>query len=200
MLKSQRTLLGVLASLAVWSLAAVPIALAQDSSVGRPTAVLVSGPREGDMAPDFSLPWAGRDGVGGDPWFSLSGNRGKVVVLAFYPKDFTSGCTAELKTFTEQYTEMFGDGVVVVGISADSLETHVRFAQSLSMPFNLLSDPNQKVSAKFGSAGENGYNRRTVFVIDQKGRVSYADLRFGALDPKAYANLKTAVQAARRGA
>jgi peroxiredoxin Q/BCP len=121
-----------------------------------------------------------------------------VVVLAFYPKDFTSGCTAELRTFTEQYADLFGEDVVVVGISADSLETHVRFAQSLGVPFRLLSDPDQKVARKFGSAGERGYNRRTVYVIDRKGRVAYTDLRFGALDPKAYQSLKAAVQDARR--
>ncbi len=171
---------------------------AQDSTIGRPTAILVDGPREGDRAPDFSLPWATRDSIGGAPWFGLSVQRGKVVVLAFYPKDFTSGCTAEMQTFTEQYAELFGDDVVVVGINADSLETHVRFAQSLGLPFRLLTDADQKVSKVYGSAGEGGYNRRTVYVIDRKGRVSYVDPRFGALDPKAYRALKAAVQEARR--
>jgi peroxiredoxin Q/BCP len=173
--------------------------VAQDSTIGRPAAVLVSGPREGDRAPDFSLAWASRDTAGVVPWFSLSAQRGKVVVLAFYPKDFTAGCTAEMKTFTEQYQDLFGgDDVVVVGINADSLTTHQRFAQSLGMPFRLLSDPGQRVSKQFGSAGENGYNRRTVYVIDRKGRVAYTDYRFGALDPKAYTALKDAVQDARR--
>jgi thioredoxin-dependent peroxiredoxin len=168
--------------------------------VGKPTAILITGPREGDRAPDFSLPYATKDGIGTGPWFGITPNRGKVVVLAFYPKDFTSGCTAELKTFTERFDDMFGEGVELVGISADSLETHVRFAQSLDMPFKLLSDPDQKVSKQWGSAGDNGYNRRTVFVIDKQGKVVYADRRFGALDPKAYDNLKTAVQGARSGA
>jgi peroxiredoxin Q/BCP len=173
---------------------------AQDSTIGPPTAILADGPREGDRAPDFSLPWASRDTTGGAVWFSLSGQRGKVVVLAFYPRDFTPGCTAEMRTFTEQYAALFGADVVVVGISADSLETHRRFAGSLNVPFRLLSDTDQKVSRKYGSADRNGYNRRTVYVIDPTGRVSYADLRFGALDPKAYDRLKAAVQAARRGA
>ena len=180
-------------------LAAAPATLfGQDSTVGRPAAVLVSGPMEGDRAPDFSLPWASADTIGNESWFGLSLQRGKVVVLAFYPKDFTSGCTAEMKTFTAQYADLFGSEVVVVGISADSLSTHQRFAQSLGLPFRLLSDPDQKVSGKYGSAGKDGYNRRTVFVIDPKGKVSYTDLRFGALDPKAYASLKSAVQDARR--
>jgi peroxiredoxin Q/BCP len=173
-------------------------AVAQDSTIGRPAAIIVSGPREGDRAPDFSLPWASKDTAGVDPWFSLSFQRGKIVVLAFYPKDFTSGCTAEMRTFTDQYEDLFGDDVVVVGISADSLQTHRRFAQSLGIPFRLLSDPDQAVSRKYGSADRNGYNRRTVYVVDRKGRVAYADLRFGSLDPKSYADLKAAVRAAKR--
>ncbi len=162
-----------------------------------PAASLVTGPREGDRAPDFSLPWASAEGSGGAQWFNLSSQRGRVVVLAFYPADFSSGCTAELRTFAEQYADLFGDGVVVVGISTDSIETHLRFAQSLGLPFMLLSDLDQRVSRAWGSAGENGRNRRTVFVIDPRGKISYADRRFGALDPKAYERLKGAVQAAR---
>jgi len=175
-----------------------PALPAQDTSVGHPAAVLVSGPREGQRAPDFSLPWASKDSLGGPSWFNLSAQRGRVVVIAFYPKDFTSGCTAEMKTFAEQFADLFGEDVVVVGISADSLPTHLRFAQSLTLPFRLLSDPDQSVSRKYGSADQGGYNRRTVYVLDRKGRVSYTDLRFGALDPKAYASLKAAVKDARR--
>lgn len=171
-------------------------AVAQDSTVGRPTAVLVEGPREYERAPDFSLAAATRDGAS-DQWFSLSALRGQVVVLAFYPKDFTSGCTAELTTFTERYAEMFGEGVTLVGISADSIETHIRFAASLNAPFRLLSDVDQKVARAYGSADRNGYNRRTVYVIDRKGRVAYRNLRFGALDPKAYSDLASAIQAAK---
>lgn len=162
-----------------------------------PAASLVTGPLEGDQAPDFSLPWASAEGAGGAQWFSLSAQRGRVVVLAFYPADFSSGCTAELRTFAEQYADLFGDEVVVVGISTDSIDTHVRFAQSLGLPFRLLSDLDQKVSRIWGSAGDNGRNRRTVFVIDRRGKVFYADRRFGALDPKAYERLKSAVQEAK---
>jgi peroxiredoxin Q/BCP len=188
-----------LAATGLWTVTLAAPAVAQDSTIGRPAAIIVSGPREGDRAPDFSLPWASKDTAGVDPWFSLSFQRGKVVVLAFYPKDFTSGCTAEMRTFSDQYEDLFGEDVVVVGISADSLQTHRRFAQSLGIPFRLLSDPDQAVSRKYGSADRNGYNRRTVYVVDRKGRVAYADLRFGALDPRSYADLKAAVRAAKGG-
>lgn len=172
----------------------------RDTTIGRPTAVLVAGPREGDRAPDFLLPWASRDTVvGSEPWFGLSGQRGKVVVLAFYPRAFTPGCTAEMRTFADQYAELFGEDVVVVGISADSLETQQRFAASLGLPFRLLSDRDQKVAKLYGSADREGYNRRTVYVIDRQGRVSYADLRFRALEPASYRDLDRAVDAARAG-
>lgn len=180
-------------------LATAPPAAAQ-GGYGPPTAVVVTGPEVGSRAPDFSLPWADKNGAGpAESWFSLSGQRGKAVVLAFYPKDFTSGCTAEMKTFTEQYADLFGgDDVVVVGINGDALETHARFAASLELPFRLLTDSGQTVSRRFGSADADGYNRRTVYVINLKGEVSYQDLSFRALDPKSYANLKAAVRRARK--
>ena len=183
----------------IWSAAPLASAAGQQAPApsGPPTAVLVSGPEEGQEAPDFSLAWANKDGVGAGPYWSLSGQRGKVVVLAFYPKDFTSGCTAEMKAFTAQYATLFGPDVVVVGINQDSLETHARFAQSEQMPFSLLTDPGQRVSKLYGSADASGYNRRTIFVINRKGKVAYLDLRFGALNPKSYDELKAAVQSAR---
>lgn len=158
-----------------------------------------TGPTEGSRAPDFALRWADKDGIGpADGAFQLSEAAGKPVVLAFYPKDFTSGCSAQMKTFTEQFAELFGPEVIVVGISADSLETHQRFAASLDLPFRLLSDPDLRIARMYGSKGENR-PRRTVYVIDAEGRVTYRDLRFGALDPRSYDALKRAVQAARAG-
>jgi thioredoxin-dependent peroxiredoxin len=174
--------------------------LSAQAAGGTATAVMVGGPREGTMAPEFSLPWANRDTIGtADAPYQLWRDRGKTVVVAFYPKDFTKGCTAELQTFADQYDTLFGPDVVVLGISADSLETHRRFAASLDLPFRLLSDPDQKVARKFGSKGDDGVPRRTVFVLGPDGRVKYRNLRFNALDPKHYTELGSAVQAARGG-
>ena len=175
-------------------------ALAQDSAAGRPTAVMVSGPDVGRRAPAFRLPWANRDGVGpADQPYDLSLDRGKTVVLAFFPRDFTSGCTAEMKTFAEQYDSLFGPDVVVVGISVDSLATHVRFAQSLGLPFRLLSDPTQEVARRYASHDRSGYMRRTVYVVGADGKVQYRNTRFNALDPSDYAELGTAVRRSRGG-
>lgn len=176
----------------------VAVAIPAQAQKGPPTAAVVSGPEIGDDAPDFRLPWASRDSIGApENDFVLRKAGGRVVVLAFYPKDFTSGCTAEMHTFTDRYADLFGGDVVVVGISADSLESHRSFAASVGAPFQLLSDPSQRVASMYGSKGDGGYNRRTVYVIDARGRVAYRDMRFGALDPKAYGRLKAAVQSAR---
>lgn len=163
---------------------------------GPPSAYLDNGPDVLQRAPDFSLPWADSSGVGQGDWFGLSAHRGRVVVLAFFPKDFTSTCTTEMQTLTAQYNDLFGPDVVVVGINADSLETHARFAASLKLPFRLLSDPDQKVSRKYGSAGDGGYNRRTIYLIGKNGDVAWRDTQFRALDPKAYDRLRKAVAAA----
>jgi peroxiredoxin Q/BCP len=187
----------LLAALVALTLAA-PLA-AQKGSGGNPTALIVSGPDVGRPAPAFSLPWATKEKVGpADAPYELWRDRGKTVVLAFFPKDFTSGCTAEMRTFAEQYDSLFGPDVVVLGVSRDSVETHVRFASSLNLPFRLLSDPAQQVARKFGSAGEE-YMRRTVYVIGPKGNVTYRNLQFNALDPKHYAQLAGAVKSANGG-
>jgi peroxiredoxin Q/BCP len=177
---------------------AAPLAAQNPPPRGEPTVSFVSGPEVGDMAPEFTLPWATKDSVGpADAPFRLGHLRGKVVVLAFYPRDFTTGCTAEMRTFADQYDLMFGEGVELVGISVDSLETHTGFARSLNLPFKLLSDPPQAVARRYGTNGTQGSMRRAVYVIDREGRVTYRDLRFGALDRRSYDDLKAAIREAR---
>ncbi len=174
--------------------------LSAQAGYGSPTAVIVGGPPEGAKAPEFSLPWATREAVGPpDSPYQLWRDRGKTVVVAFYPSDFTKGCTAELQTFADQFDTLFGADVVVLGISADSLESHRRFAASLDLPFRLLSDPDQAVARAYGSSGSNGRPRRTIFVLGPDGRVTYRNLQFNPLDPRHYTELGSAVQAARGG-
>ena len=171
---------------------------AQKPKKGPPTAVLLGGPDVGRKAPDFTLPWANRDGVGpAESPYQLWRDLGKTVVIAFYPRDFTSGCTAQMRTFTDQYDSLFGEDVVVVGINADSLATHSRFAASVGLPFRLLSDPGQTVARRYGSYDNSGHPRRTVFVVGPDGRVTYRNMKFNALDPAHYTELGNAVRAAR---
>ena len=178
----------------------LPAQTGAKDSLGPPTAVMVSGPDVGRRAPLFRLPWANKDGIGpaGEP-YDLSLDRGRTVVLAFFPRDFTNGCTAEMRTFAEQYDSLFGPDVTVVGISTDSLVTHTRFAASLNLPFRLLSDPRQEVARRYAANDRSGYMRRVVFVIGPDGKVRYRNMRFNALDPKHYADLAAAVRRTRTG-
>lgn len=182
-----------LAALAAVAGCAAPVA---NETVARPAAYIVSGPEEGMRAPTFTLQGATRDGPLAAP-FDLALQRGRVTVLAFYPQNFTSGCTAEFQTFRDRGADIFGEGVTVVGISIDSVASHVAFAQSINLPYALLTDPDLRVAKLYGSAGDRGYARRTVYVIGKDGKVAYRNLRFVALDPKAYDDLQNAVAAAR---
>jgi peroxiredoxin Q/BCP len=174
----------------------VPLLFGQKDSGQKVRVVLMGGPDVGRRAPDFSLPWANREGVGPiESPYQLASDRGRTVVVAFYPRDFTKGCTAELQTFAQQYDSLFGPDVTVVGISTDSVTTHNRFASSLNLPFRLLSDPEQRVSKQYASKDSGGYNRRTVYVIGPDGRVKYRNMKFNALDPQAYSELRSAVKA-----
>jgi thioredoxin-dependent peroxiredoxin len=176
----------------------VPLASAQRDSTKNVTAMIVGGPEVGKRAPDFSLPWANREGVGPiESPYQLASDRGRTVVVAFYPRDFTKGCTAQLQTFAQQYDSLFGPDVTLVGISTDSVATHSRFAASLNLPFRLLSDPEQRVSKQYASKDSGGYNRRTVYVIGPDGRVKYRNMKFNALDPQAYSELRSAVKTVR---
>lgn len=177
-------------------LTGVPVASAQNKKPENVTAVLLGGPDVGRRAPDFSLHYATKDGVGPiEAPYQLAGDRGKTVVVAFYPRDFTNGCTAQMRTFAQQYDSLFGPDIVLVAISTDSIETHQRFASSLNLPFRLLSDPDQRVSKQYASKDKGGYNRRTVYVIGPDGRVKFRNMRFNALDPKDYAELRAAIRA-----
>jgi peroxiredoxin Q/BCP len=162
-----------------------------------PTAFAISGPDPGDEAPDFALPWASRDSIG--EWLYVLGrDRGRVVVLSFYPRDFTRSDSLQLSRFRDQYSTLFGDSTTVLGISTDPVETHQRFAARLGLPFRLLSDGAQEVAGKYSSKDQDNRNRRTVYVIGRDGRVIYRDLRFSATDDKAYARLERAVRRAHR--
>jgi peroxiredoxin len=158
-----------------------------------PTARIVKGPETGQRAPDFTLPWANKDAVGPEEQpFRLTDNLGKVVVLAFFSRDFTPGSTAELQGLAA-VAGSSGPEVVVVAVSTDSLDTHRRFASSLGLPFLLLSDPDQRVARRYGSDGADGADRPVVYVIRPDGKVSYRDLGLEPQDKKEFESLKRAV-------
>ncbi len=119
---------------------------------------------------DFECP-----ATGGQP-FRLSGQRGKTVVLYFYPKDSTPGCTTEAQQFHDLHPEFIKAGCVVVGISRDSLKSHENFKSKQELPFELLSDTDEKLCAQFSVIKEKKlYGKavrgveRSTFVIDSAG-------------------------------
>ncbi len=115
---------------------------------------------QGDLAPDFTL----RDAAGKQ--VSLSDFRGRDVILYFYPKDDTPGCTKEACGFRDAWTDLKERGAVVLGVSADDAASHERFASKYRLPFTLLSDPDHKVMQQYGAYGEKTlYGKKTVGVI-----------------------------------
>jgi peroxiredoxin Q/BCP len=100
--------------------------------------------------------------------------------------------------FRDRYDELFGPEAVVFGVSVDPVDKHQRFAAKLDLPFRLLSDPDQKVAAAYGSKDTGGINRRTVYVIGRDGKVAWRDLHFNANAQASYDELGRAVRAALR--
>jgi len=118
---------------------------------------------EGQTAPDFLLPSQTGETV------TLSDFSDKnVVVLYFYPKDFTPGCTTEACTFRDNFEDFKDLGAEVIGISSDSVESHKKFIEKYSLPFTLLSDEGGKVREEYGAAKFAGLPARITFVIDKK--------------------------------
>ncbi len=128
--------------------------------------------KAGDMAPEFNLEV---EGYSRSP-VRLSDFRGKKVVLYFYPKDDTPGCTREACDFRDRLPDLSGKGVVVMGISRDTVESHSKFRKKYDLTFPLLADTDGSVCASYGVIKEkNMYGRKTVgierttFLIDEKG-------------------------------
>lgn len=128
----------------------------------------------GDVAPDFALP----SGDGGT--IRLSDLKGKKVVLYFYPKDNTPGCTKEACSFRENLSTLKNKGAVVLGVSADRVDSHARFADRFSLSFPLLSDESKEVIRSYGVWKQKSlYGRkfmgieRTTFVINERGIIEH---------------------------
>jgi len=127
-----------------------------------------SGIKAGDRAPDFALPDRSGKTV------RLSDFRGKPVVLYFYPKDDTPGCTKESCTFRDQYQDFQDAGTEVIGVSSDSSESHEKFATKYRLPFVLLSDRGGAVRKLYGVPATLGVlPGRVTYVIDREGTVRH---------------------------
>ncbi|QEN08876.1 thioredoxin-dependent thiol peroxidase [Oceanispirochaeta crateris] len=126
----------------------------------------------GDQAENFTL----MNDLGEE--VSLSDFKGKKVVIYFYPKDNTPGCTTEACSFRDEYSRFLDSNAVILGISKDSVKSHVSFKSKYDLPFFLLSDPEAIVIKQFGAWGEKkSYGKvyegiiRSTFILDEEGRV-----------------------------
>src|SRR3954464_6414535 len=124
-------------------------------------------PRVGDPAPQFDL-----EGVPPVPGgrYRLADQRGRVVVLAFYPGDFTPVCTRQLQSYEDQRQRLVATGAVLWGISTDSLEKHERMAKAYALGVPPLADGAGKVPELYGARSMPGSARRSIFLVDGEGK------------------------------
>jgi peroxiredoxin len=150
-------------------------------------------PEVGQMAPDFTLPWADSTGARAKD-VKLSDLKGKVVVLAFYPGDRTQGCTIEMTKFRDEYATLFGSGVMVLPISVDSIASHSSWAHDMKFQFPLVSDTKLTVADLYGAhrAGSRSASR-AVFVIGKDGKIAYRAIPFNATAEVGYTTLASEV-------
>ena len=140
----------------------------------------------GDSAPDFTLTDASGQPV------TLQQFRGTKVVVYFYPKDDTPGCTTQACGLRDAYQDILDKGAVVVGISADSEASHAKFQSKYDLPFHLISDPEKIAITGFGAWGEKSmYGKtyegitRSTFILDENGVVTHV---FPKVSPKSHAD------------
>lgn len=190
-MSSRITLRGTLLAAAVAAVAITsPVAAQMQAG-----AAVSATPAVGEAVPDFMA--MAIDSTGKTSHVMLSSLKGKVVVLAFYPGDRTSGCTAELNKFRDEYASLFGAGVVVFPTSSDSLGSHASWAKDAHFPFAMISDPKSELATKFGTQGNGKYFKRSVFVIGKDGRIAYAEPKFNALAQDGYDKLAAAIKQAK---
>jgi len=157
--------------------ACVTLALATGAFADEPPAV-------GAAAPEFRL----QDQTG--KWHSLKDYRGKWVVLYFYPKDNTPGCTTQACEFRDNIFAYRDIGAVILGVSVDDVASHKEFSEEHSLPFPILADSAKKTSTAYGTLtkylGIAELSRRDTFIIDPQGRVAR---HFMKVDPKGHSEL-----------
>jgi peroxiredoxin len=149
----------------------------------------------GMKAPEFNLPYATKDTIVLNG-ISLKDFLGKSnVIIAFYPADWSGGCTKELCTMRDNFEKLSSLNAEIFAISGDYVFSHKEWANRLNLPFKLLSDHDHSIAKKYSSYNDkNGFNKRTVFLIDKEGKIVYSDMNYKVNDEKSFVELKTALE------
>ena len=152
--------------------AATSVASAQAAPAAAP-AVNATALKVGDVAPDFTVAAVTAAGLDAKP-FKLSEHKGETIVLAFFPKARTGGCTMQMHAYRDKYNEMFKGGkkVTVVGVSIDEDSALTSWAKDDKIPFHFAADVDRKVGVAYGASMGTGYHKRFLYVIDPKGKIS----------------------------
>jgi peroxiredoxin len=160
-----------------------------------PLLVHGGGLKIGDMAPDFTLPYATKDTID-FAGIRLSDVVGKSnIILAFYPADWSGGCTKEMCSMRDNFGHLSDLGATVFGISGDYVYSHHEWARFHNLQFALLSDHDHAVARRYESYNdETGYNRRTIYVIDRSGRIVYVDPAYKAQGSESFSQLSGALK------
>lgn len=154
----------------------------------------------GDMAPDFSITTVTSNGVTPAP-FRLSEHRGETVVLAFFPKARTAGCTVQMESYRDRYQELFrnGEKVTLLAISVDPDTALISWAQDSRFQFRFGTDMNRAVGKIYAASNGEGFHKRFLYVIDPQGRISWLATPFNQMSADAYTDLGKAVTDAAHG-
>jgi thioredoxin-dependent peroxiredoxin len=181
------------ALLAAIAVAAAPLAAQQPAAAPAPAP---KGLEVGTMAPDFSIPGATRYGTLSAP-VTLSSLRGQTVVLAFFPRARTRGCTVQMESYRDRYADLYNAGrkVVVLAVSTDADTTLAAWARELETPVLFGSDAAQSAAKLYDAAyvGRNA-NARHLYVIDPAGRIVHRQVPFNELAEVSYERLAAAIK------
>jgi thioredoxin-dependent peroxiredoxin len=150
--------------------------------------------KEGTPAPDFELPGTG------SRTYRLADYRGKWLVLAFYPGDFTAVCTRQFCSYRDRDRELAALDAVVLGISPQSVDSHERFVAEHGLNVPLLADESKEVARSYDVLGPGGYVRRAIIIIDPEGVVRYRDVALVGLSYRSVEEIGTELGALRRQA
>ena len=162
-----------------------------------PGLLAAQGPVAGEAAPDWTLRVASQAGVATEP-LTLASLRGKTVVMAFFPKARTGGCTVQMRAYRDRFAELFGSDVELIAISRDTPEDLASWAADEKFPFRFASDVDGAAGRAYATLAEGRqWESRVLFVIDPTGKVSTVMRPFREIDPTSYDQLKAAVQTAR---